>query len=221
MASITNGESGASARAKINAIIDDAEIMALAGLTSAAGQVPYFTGSGTADLVALASLGAAWDYGHLQADYTLTSTTTTQRLFNWSANGALTLATGTYRFEMNLRIDTMSATSGNATISLGGTATVARFLGHSVGVDTGTPGSPAATSMQSSITPSIGAAVVTAGTGTALNVLIFGGFDVTAAGTIIPSIGLTTASAAVVKAGSGFRCYRLGPTATATGGAWS
>jgi len=45
-------------------------------------------------------------------------------------------------------------------------------------------------------------------------------FEITTAGTIIPSIALDVAAAAVLNAGSYFECIYLGPAA-ALGGSWS
>lgn len=49
---------------------------------------------------------------------------------------------------------------------------------------------------------------------------IHGTFEITTAGTIIPSIALDVAAAAIVNAGSYFECIYLGPAA-ALGGSWS
>jgi hypothetical protein len=64
--------------------------------------------------------GATAAYRLLQANYTLTSVTTAQKLFNWSTNGALTLAAGTYRFTCSQLITSMSTTSGSAKFDLKG-----------------------------------------------------------------------------------------------------
>jgi len=163
-----------------------------------------------------------------QSAYTLANNTSLQKIFNGSTNGALTLPTGTYVFELMLYMTSMSATSGNVSFSLvgAGTASIgvaARSLMQSVGVDNTTPGNPVALNgfgvqgSIGSITP-----LQIAGTGTALASRIHGAFDLTAAGTLIPSVSLTTATAtASVRPGSYLLIRRVAPTATATVGNWS
>jgi len=167
--------------------------------------------------------GSTIYYGHLQADYTLTSTTAVQKLFNWSTNGALTLPTGVYRFRSMIYLTTMSATSGNGSFRLkgAGTATVARVMYHTTGIDNTSPLNAGAQGGSASITENSVASMVTAATGTGLTAIIEGFFDVTVTGTIIPSIALVTAAAAVVKAGSFFECEHVGNTATAASSGWS
>lgn len=160
----------------------------------------------------------------LQSAYTLTSTTSSQKLFNSTTNGALTLTTGIYRYEALIQLTSMSATSGNASFSIlgAGTATLARQVIHAVGTDNTTTSNPAAQNGTFTVAASVTTANMTSGgTGTALGVEISGIIDVTTAGTIIPSVALFTAAAAIASAGNYFRCYRIGPTATATLGNWS
>ncbi len=159
----------------------------------------------------------------LAANYTLTSTTTAQKLFNTTANGALSLATGTYEFECMIYLTTMSGTSGNGQFQIrgAGTATLARNFYQVVGVDSTTPLNAGAAARSGSVTESGVASMVTAGTGTGMIAHIRGTFNVTGAGTIIPSIALVTANAAVVQAGSFFRCKRLSENGTDTFGEWS
>jgi uncharacterized membrane protein len=164
-----------------------------------------------------------------QSAYALTNTAgTTQKIFNGSTNGALTLVTGTYVFELMLYVTGMSATSGNVAFNLvgAGTASIgaaARSLYQSVGVDNNTPGNALAQNGVNtqgsigSITP-----LQIAATGTALASRIHGAFDVTTAGTLIPSIALAnTGTAPTVQPGSYFLIRRVAPTATATVGNWS
>lgn len=158
----------------------------------------------------------------LDAAYTLTSTTAAQRLFNGSTNGRLTLPTGWYVFEALVALTSMSATSGNAQFQLlgAGSAVLGPVLYHTVGID-GLNNTAAAQTGSWSTASSSPAAAVTAGTATAMLMNIRGSFEVTTAGTIVPSIALLTAAAAIVSAGSFFRCTRVGPVnANAVIGAW-
>lgn len=162
----------------------------------------------------------------LHAAYTLTSNTNVQKMFNASANGALTLPTGAYIFECVVGIDTMSATSGNAALSLkgAGTATVTNYLQVVGGIDGAKATAGAAGGVSWSVTDNVPAAdtsVVTAGVATEMAIVWKGSFEVTAAGTIIPSVDLITANAAVVKIGSYFMVWRMGTDTTATVGNWS
>ena len=157
----------------------------------------------------------------LASNYTLTSTTASQKLFNTTTNGALTLATGTYEFEALIYVASMSATSGNATVSIlgAGTATLTGIMQQAIGGDNATPTNAVAQGGAVSTTASTQTA--TAGTATNLYVSLRGTFRVTASGTIIPSISLTTAAAAIVQAGSYFKCAKIGESGDNTKGSWS
>lgn len=200
---------------------------AISGLTAATfldgGEVlPLAQGSANEKATVSQVIGGA--YCVLQSNYTLTSTTTAQKLFNSSTNGALTLGTGIYLFDCLIYLTSMSATSGNGAFSIlgAGTATLARQLMHATGADSTTPGTVGAQGGASIVGGNaFSTNTVTAATGTAMAAHIRGTFDVTSAGTIIPSIALQTAAAAVVNAGSYIRLHRIGPTATATLGNWS
>ena len=72
----------------------------------------------------------------------------------------------------------------------------------------------------SQFSASSAAGLAPAGTSAPLRASIHGTFEITTAGTIIPSIALDVAAAAVVNAGSYFESIYLGPTA-ALGGSWS
>lgn len=205
----------------------DTKISALTAVTAptAASELPVNEG-GTSKKLTLALLGeflAAQSVIRQAATYTLTSSTTQQQLFNSVTNGRLTLTTGTYMFDAIISISGMSATSGNAAFSLkgGGTATLSDVLFHTVGIDgaTGAAGTQTGSTTVAT-TGTTPAAAVTAGTGTAMQMNIRGTFEVTGAGTIIPSITLLTAAAAVVAAGSYLRCQRIGATGMVSQGAW-
>ena len=167
--------------------------------------------------------GATAAYGILQANYTLTSATAAQKLFNWSTNGALALGVGTYRFTCSVLLTSMSATSGSAKFDLKGAGSA--VFGKMSMQDFGSRGTVAvggttATSGTASDVPASGGVLATAATSAALRASIHGTFAITTAGTIIPSIALDVAAAAVVNAGSYFECIYLGPAAT-LGGSWS
>lgn len=157
------------------------------------------------------------------ADYTLTSSTASQKLFNASTNGTLTLPTGTYRYEALFKISSMSATSGNAGFGIlgAGNATISSALSQAVGIDAGaTAGATAGTSNWTGNTSN--ANIVTAATALGMTVNIVGSFRISVAGTIIPSITLLTAAAAIVSTNTYFMCRRISGSATATTyGPWS
>lgn len=164
------------------------------------------------------------NYLYQNADYTLSSVTTEQKLFNQTTNGALSLPTGFYRFGCWFYLTTMSATSGNAAFDPigGGTAVCSDFAYDSYGLDNNTqPHAVLAISGVGSVTQQSGVNVVLAGTGTGMRVRLQGVFRIDTAGTIIPSITLVTASAAVCKAGSNFIIEKIGEASENTVGNWS
>jgi hypothetical protein len=156
------------------------------------------------------------------SDRTLTSQTAAQAIFNSPTNGRLTLPTGCYQIEGVIYLDTMNTTSGNAQLGLlgSGSAVLGAQLVHVVGVD----GASGAAATQTGSTTRAGntspASAVTAGTGTAMTMRIRGTFEVTTAGTIVPSIALVTANAAIVRTGSYLRFKRLGSTSLVSSGRW-
>lgn len=157
----------------------------------------------------------------LTANYTLTSQTAAQKLFNTTANGALTLPTGVYRFKALIYLLSMSATSGNGAFSLAGTAVMDRFGYSSHGIDAASPLAAATQTGSFSITNTSPASIVTAGTGAGMATAIDGVFRVSTAGTIIPSISLVTAAAAIVQAGSWFTIEKIGESSETSVGAWT
>lgn len=167
---------------------------------------------------------ASYYWCKLSANYTLTNTLSAQKLFNSSTNGELTLPVGVYFFECMFYLLSMSASSGNAQFRLvgAGTATTARVMFQTVGLDTTTATNALAPSGSFSVSNNTVASMVVAATGASLIASHRGTFDVTVAGTIIPSIALVTGAAAVVQAGSHFKCWRAATSAaTASAGPWS
>ncbi len=199
---------------------------------SADAASPYLVGSelfpvvdaGLANEAATISQIHAGALIYLNSDYTLTSTTSAQKLFNTTTNGRLTIGeTGLYEFDGMIYLTGMSATSGNGAFDLlgAGTATLAGQLMHAVGIDNSTPTTAAAQGGNwaqdaSAFTTNS----VTAGTGTALGMELKGVFKVTATGTIIPSIALVTSAAATVQNGSWLRVKKLAPASVYSVGNW-
>jgi hypothetical protein len=154
------------------------------------------------------------------ATRTLPNDTNLNAIFNSPANGRITLETGTYLFDMMAIVTAMSATSGSALVDIlgAGTATIGAWLWRFSGIDNSSPG----TSLDDDSQYLTGAAsnVITAGTGTALRFAAKGTFEVTGAGTLIPSIDQVTAAAAIVSIGSYFMCERIGSDAVVSVGQW-
>lgn len=152
----------------------------------------------------------------------LTSSTAEQALFNSPTNGRITLEVGLYFFEGMLYITGMNAASGNAAFDIvgAGTAVTADWLWHAVGIDNTTPTNAATQTGSFSITQQSVASMVTAGTGTAMSAELRGTFEVTTAGTLIPSITLVTASAATLAAGSYVMLRRMGAPNYTNVGQW-
>ena len=159
----------------------------------------------------------------LNADFTLTNTAARQKAFNAPAGGTLALEAGLYSFEFLLYLTTMSATSGNLAFDIlgAGSATISKALYYAVGIDSTTPAPAAAPSGSLSTAAQSAASIVTAATGTGAVASGRGMFRVSAGGTIIPSITLVTAAAAVMKDMSYFKCRRLGAAAAVSQGDWS
>lgn len=159
----------------------------------------------------------------LHANFTLTSQTAAQKLFNTPANGTLTLEVGTYEFEGLISLSTMSATSGNGQFGLlgGGTATLANVLFAVLGIDGGVNTAFTYTGSVVQASNTSPASAVTAATGTTMQMMLKGTFEVTVAGSIVPSIGLVTAAAAVVLAGSYLKFKRVGATTMTSVGQWT
>lgn len=159
---------------------------------------------------------------------TMTSNTSLQAIFGGGTggltNGALTVAASTsYFFEMSINVNTMSATSGNFGFSIvgAGTATFTSASWHAFGLDNTnqqTAGN-AGTSWQS--TAGATGNIITAATGQAASAIVKGIFRINATGTIIPSIQLTTANAAIIGADTWFKCYPVGTNTVVSVGNWS
>lgn len=155
---------------------------------------------------------------------TLSNNTSLQKVFNTSTNGALTVnGSTTYFFECSLNLSSMSGTSGNMGFSIvgAGTATFTSAAWHAFGLDATTQTTAAAAGTSFSAAAGATGNIVTAVNGTAVSVLIKGVFRINAGGTIIPSVQLTNAAAAVVGVNSWFKCYPVGTNTVTRVGNWS
>jgi len=154
---------------------------------------------------------------------TLTNSTAEQQLFDSVTNGTLTIATGVYFFEALIYLTGMSATSGNAAFNIlgAGTATLANILYQAIGNDSAITIANVNMSGQIAITAQSLPSIVAALTNTTLHVSLRGTFEITVAGTIIPSVTLVTAAAATVKEGTFFKLRKVGEVNAVAAGNWS
>ena len=153
----------------------------------------------------------------------LTDTVSEQALFNSPANGRLTLETGTYLFEGLISLSGMSATAGNAAIDIlgNGTATAGTWLWTAQGRDASSATEAAAVTGSFTVTQQSVNSIVSAGTGTGLQIAIQGTFEVTGGGTIVPSITLLTGGVTpTLAAGSYLVFERIGSTSVVSVGQW-
>lgn len=153
---------------------------------------------------------------------TFTSNTSDQVIFTTPANGRLTLETGCYLIEGMLAFTSMSATSGNLVFKLkgGGSATLAAIMVNTFGADIGAASIAGAMGMQWNTTGNSTTNAITAAGNASLLLRVYGTFEVSAGGTIQPSIALTTAAAAVLSIGSHLRVRRIGSQSMTSVGDW-
>jgi hypothetical protein len=161
----------------------------------------------------------------LNSAYTLTSQTAAQRLFNASAAGAVSLRVGTHQFECFYSLSSMSATSGSFGFALVGGTGPATFTQQWRSIaQKGTATLTTATATQATYSTAANTTIATASTNTVGYAWIKGIINVTVAGTIIPSVSLGVAAAAVVGVGSYFKVSPFSGTSGATNiaiGNWS
>jgi hypothetical protein len=92
---------------------------------------------------------------------------------------------------------------------------------YTVGVDGGSALAATQTGSMATTPTNFPGSMQTAGTSVSQQAFITGTFEVTTGGTVIPSIQLATAAAAVLAAGSFFEVTRIGETTDVTVGAWA
>lgn len=152
-----------------------------------------------------------------QSTYTLTSSTDAQKLFGTTTNGQVTLVPGTYEFECQFSLSSMSSSSGSFGFALGGGATFTQYwwsLANKATLATAATG-------QVTYNTAANTTLVTANTGQVAFARIHGVVIVTVGGTIIPQVSLGVAAAAVVGIGSFFKIRALGGATASRSGNWS
>lgn len=157
---------------------------------------------------------------------TFANDTNQQALFDSVAAGTLTLETGCYTFKGLIHITGMSGTSGNGKFSLigAGTATLGTIMWVPFGYDTTSEAAPVTCAGSVHVIATQTAVnIVQAQTSLEVAFLVEGTFEVTVAGTIIPSFAQTTAinNSARTAAGSYFLVRRIGSTSMVSVGQWS
>jgi hypothetical protein len=183
----------------------------LAGVGEYDGTVKYFTPAASSRAVDLSEYFVC-----LAAAFTLTSQTAVQKLFNSTANGAITLPIGTYFFECEFNLTNL-ANSNSFGFALGGAATFTQgWTAIADKVALATPSAPLMSYNTAANLALTGALTTTTG-----YAKISGVIRVTVAGTVIPQISMQTASAAVVGINSFFKCRPAGNATVATVGNWS
>lgn len=152
----------------------------------------------------------------LTANYTLTSQTAAQKLFNTPANGRFTVKAGTtYKFKCWYGLTSMSSTSGSYGFAFSGTATLTSQAWTATASKNASNINIPLSAMNSFQTAAQ-TTLVTANTNTNGVAIIEGIVRINAAGTLIPSVSLTVAAAAIVQAGSYCELVPIGITNTVT-----
>jgi|SRR5262245_930562 len=157
------------------------------------------------------------------ATRTFTSNTSAQAIFTSPTNGTITLETGLYRVEGVLAFTAMdAAATSNRNINLlgAGTATVGAWLWQAFGQDAAvtTAGAVGGSWNTTSTSP---ASIITGVASGTMNVCILGTFEVTGAGTMIPTTTMAVAAASVLSIGSYIMLERMGSTSVVSIGQWT
>lgn len=161
-------------------------------------------------------------YGFLTVDYALTNTTSTQQAFNFSTNGSLAVTPGIYEFKTWLHMTGMdAAAASNSQFRIAGNATLTNVVWYEIGQDAADALSTGALSGSMSDGTTGNVSGVSGVAAAQKSEVIIGRFEVTAAGTFIPSVKLAVAAAAVMKEFSGIIIRRIGPAGSNVKGNWS
>ena len=228
-----NGTSGKSVQASPVTISTAGQINAIAGTTTDAPlKITTGTLNTTAQAGALEYDGVphfsfdasargvipAIQFMTLTANYTLTSQTAAQKIFNTPANGSFNVKAGTtYKFKCWFALASMSASSESYGFAFGGTATLTSQSWESLANKGGSLTS-AGTIGTAYSTHNTGANIrlTVSNTNTAGVAVIEGIVRINAAGTLIPQVSLGIAVAAIIQTGSYCELIPIGITNTVT-----
>ena len=155
----------------------------------------------------------------LSSSYTLTSSTTSQRIFNTNTNGGLGVQALLYEFEMDLYITGFSTGSNgslNISFNTGGGATLTSIRYTAV-ASKGTV-TTAGTAQITTAVSAANTAITSSNTSSAATAKIRGVMRFSSAGWIAPRITLSVASSAVVQPNSIFKLTPLGDDANTSMG---
>lgn len=208
---------GTAAKAPLNLQSGTVLTTPAAGAVEYDGTVAYFTHAAN-------ERGAieCFQWIRQAATYTLVSQTAAQQLFNASTNGAVTLAAGTYEFECQFDLSSMSASGGNFGFQIGGAATLTSIKWSSIAHKSAALDASAAGQYgQRSNSIQIANLVTASTTGTQGCATIKGIICISVGGTIIPQVILGVAAAAVVGINSFFKIWPIGTNVQTTLGNWS
>jgi hypothetical protein len=155
---------------------------------------------------------------------TYTSNTSAQSVFNVPTNGTLTLETGTYLFDGLLLWTSMEAagTSNRSLDILGaGSATAGSWMWMLQGIDNASSTALVDLDAPFLVTSASAASMVTGVAAATLRCFVRGTFEITGAGTIIPSTTMVVAAASILSVGSFLRFERVGSTSMTRVGQWT
>jgi hypothetical protein len=138
---------------------------------------------------------------YLPAAYTLTSSTSAQKLFNVPSTGGFNVDAGVYEFEIEFELSAMSGTSGTFGFLFGGTATVGS-INYWASAQKSATAATLATWPSKTTKVATNTALEAASTTTTGAAMIRGRILIKTPGTLIPQVQLSVAAAAVVAANS-------------------
>ena len=156
----------------------------------------------------------------LTSSYTTSSGTGLRKMFNSTANGAVTLASSTaYFFECEFDLSSMSSTSGNFSFGFGGTATFTSVK-YSSSASKSSLTTPSTSQIVSGSSTSA-QALTSSNTTTTGYAHIRGIVRINAGGTLIPEIAVSQSASPVVGSDSYFRIWPIGTSTVTNVGNWN